>query len=133
MQHAATDGVPRGSEARGLAPRLLLRVLREGVPHQELLPHPQVQIPPTGEHPAILMRHKLFDCKIFFAIANTDYLQFTVSVIFEIGLRCFVSVSPQIYKNFKVRFVFKIPPLCWQYFSSGVMFNANIRQLRYLY
>jgi hypothetical protein len=60
MQHAATDGVPRGGEARGLAPRLLLRILREGVPHQELLPHPQVQIPSTGEPSAIPMRHKLF-------------------------------------------------------------------------
>jgi len=82
MQHAATDGVPRGGEARGLAPRLLLRVLREALPHQELLPHPQVQIPPTGEHPAIPMRHKLFSVKFHFAMANTDYLQFTVQVYF---------------------------------------------------
>ena len=54
MQHAATDGVPRGGETCGGPPRLLVRVLREGVPHQELLPHTQVQIPPPGEPPHFL-------------------------------------------------------------------------------
>jgi hypothetical protein len=76
MQHAATDGVPRGGEACGLAPRLLLRILREGLPHQELLPHPQVQIPPPGEHPAIPMIHKLLSVK--FPFCDGEYRLFTV-------------------------------------------------------
>jgi hypothetical protein len=98
MQYAATDGVPRGGEARGLAPRLLLRVLREGLPHQELLPNPQVQIPPTGEPPAIPMRHKLFFCK--FPFCDGEYRLFTdhrLSLFSKLGKRYFVSMSPNSY------------------------------------
>ncbi len=76
MQHAATDGVPRGGEARGLTPRLLLRVLREGLPHQELLPHPQVQIPPTGEPSAFPLRPKFFSVNFLFC--DGEYRLFTV-------------------------------------------------------
>jgi hypothetical protein len=72
---------------------------------------------------------------LFFAMANTDCLRITVFFFYFLKLVKGVSSRylPQIYKNFKVWLVFKIPPLCRQYFSSGPMFNANIRQLRYLY